>query len=239
MLRRLTLILPLAFVAVFLLFWLMSKMIAPNVQHSAVLERLIAVDFVRPSVRPEQNRLEAEDVDEIPEPKKAPKSVALSAPQLALLPQTQQVFDLDMPILDVNLSIAPPDSLAALDYSTELNVESSKSTSPETRLSVDSLDDNNRSSSFSGNRELMAVRENTLSYPPKAKRRRIEGWVLFNYLVSATGEVVDVEIVESHPPRLFDRVVLKEVRKWKYLPRLVGGEPKPTKVTERKYVFEL
>ncbi|WP_156502280.1 energy transducer TonB, partial [Oleiphilus sp. HI0067] len=57
--------------------------------------------------------------------------------------------------------------------------------------------------------------------------------------VTAEGKVTDVEIVESSPPRIFDRVVLKEVARWEYLPRLVNGQAQATRVVERKYVFQL
>lgn len=236
MLQRFALLTPLVLLLVFVLFWLMAKLISPGDGQVRVLERLIAVDFLKASQVPERQRPEAQRLEQAPELKQAPKPVDITPPKLALNALAQQDIDLDMPTLDLNLSVAAPDSLATLNYASELN-----DTSPEPSAPVAALPSaqGGANGEFSGNRELMAVRESTLSYPPKAKRRRVEGWVVFNYLVSASGEVVEVEIVDAQPPRIFERVVLKEVRKWKYLPRLVNGEPQATRVTERKYVFEL
>lgn len=53
-------------------------------------------------------------------------------------------------------------------------------------------------------------------YPRAAERREIEGHVVVRYSVASTGEVVDVEIVESMPTGVFDNVVSRALEDWRY-----------------------
>lgn len=58
------------------------------------------------------------------------------------------------------------------------------------------------------------------SYPRRAQSRRIQGFVVAEYLVDAKGKVVpsSFKIVQSKPPKVFDRAVKKAVLKWRYTP---------------------
>jgi len=58
-------------------------------------------------------------------------------------------------------------------------------------------------------------------YPRGAERRGIEGSVRISYSVSASGEVVNAEVVEATPPGVFDRAALAAVEAWRYEPASV------------------
>ncbi len=60
-------------------------------------------------------------------------------------------------------------------------------------------------------------------YPLVARHKRIEGWVKVKFLVTRRGTVERVTIVESHPPGVFDRAVLRAVSSWRFKPGTVGG----------------
>lgn len=62
-------------------------------------------------------------------------------------------------------------------------------------------------------------------YPATAANNGIEGFVRLSFGISASGEVVDIEIVESEPGRTFDSAAKKALRKWRYQPQLVDGNP--------------
>ena len=62
-------------------------------------------------------------------------------------------------------------------------------------------------------------------YPPRARRRSIEGWVTVKFLVDKTGRVASVSILESHPGRIFDDTVLRCVKGWRFRPGMVEGMP--------------
>ena len=74
-------------------------------------------------------------------------------------------------------------------------------------------------------REFMPVSRTPPQYPYQATRRRIEGWVRVSFLVTKTGSVEDVVLLESEPEGIFDRAAVRAVSKWKFKPRIVDGQP--------------
>ncbi len=56
------------------------------------------------------------------------------------------------------------------------------------------------------------------AYPPRAKRRRIEGYMLIEFDVDAEGKVLadTYRIIESQPKKVFDKVVRRAVMGWRY-----------------------
>jgi protein TonB len=64
----------------------------------------------------------------------------------------------------------------------------------------------------------------TASYPDKAPRLKSgqEVAVALRFVVTETGEVTDVEVVESGGP-LVDQAVMQAVRNWRYSPAVKRG----------------
>jgi len=60
-------------------------------------------------------------------------------------------------------------------------------------------------------------------YPPRARQQGIEGWVDLEFTISPVGTVQDAFVMESQPPRVFDRAALRAVRKWRYNPKTENG----------------
>ncbi len=60
-------------------------------------------------------------------------------------------------------------------------------------------------------------------YPARALQREIEGWVLMEFSISPAGTVVNPFVVNSEPPRTFDRAALRAVSRWKYKPKVEDG----------------
>ena len=61
-------------------------------------------------------------------------------------------------------------------------------------------------------------------YPIRAARRNLEGFVVVEFTVTKAGNVKDVVVLESTDP-LFERPAIVAAYKFKYKPRVVGGEP--------------
>lgn len=61
-------------------------------------------------------------------------------------------------------------------------------------------------------------------YPMRARMKRIEGWVKIEFSITEEGAVVDAIVVESHPRHVFDSEALRAISRWKFKPRIVGGE---------------
>lgn len=62
-------------------------------------------------------------------------------------------------------------------------------------------------------------------YPPAAARDGVEGWVRLRFTIDETGGVTDIEVIESEPRRVFDNEARRALRRWRYAPQVVDGEP--------------
>jgi TonB family protein len=60
-------------------------------------------------------------------------------------------------------------------------------------------------------------------YPPLAEQARIQGTVRLEVLIAADGAVKQVRLISGHP--LLAGAVLEAVKKWRYRPTLLDGEP--------------
>lgn len=60
-------------------------------------------------------------------------------------------------------------------------------------------------------------------YPAPAAAKGIEGFVSLSFGVSASGEVVDIEIIDAQPRNTFERAAKQALRKWRYQPKMVSG----------------
>ncbi len=76
-------------------------------------------------------------------------------------------------------------------------------------------------------------------YPEAALRKGIEGWALVSFTVSKTGSVKNPSIVRAEPPGFFERSALRAVKKFKYKPKIVGGEAVEVKGVTNRIVFKL
>ncbi len=66
-------------------------------------------------------------------------------------------------------------------------------------------------------------------YPSAARTLRVQGLVILEATIGATGEVVDVEVLRSVPE--LDAAAVAAVEQWRYEPTLVDGEAVPVVMT--------
>jgi TonB family protein len=62
------------------------------------------------------------------------------------------------------------------------------------------------------------------NYPAGALRRHIEGWVDLELRVDSAGKVIDVSVVGSQPPGVFEDAAVATARRWRFAPRDDGSE---------------
>ncbi len=77
------------------------------------------------------------------------------------------------------------------------------------------------------------------TYPHRAARDGVQGWVRLRFDISPIGKVDNPVVVESHPPGVFERAVLRAVRDWKYRPMIRGGVAVRRKDVQIKLTFKL
>ena len=68
-----------------------------------------------------------------------------------------------------------------------------------------------------------AVSMGGVVYPPEAKAKHVEGYVVVRYDVTEEGTVTNAKVVESQPPGIFDDAALAAVEKWKFDPAVDHG----------------
>ena len=61
-------------------------------------------------------------------------------------------------------------------------------------------------------------------YPPSLLNRGTEGWVQVQFSITPTGMVRDPVVVASEPGSVFDEAALKAIARWRYNPRVEGGQ---------------
>jgi periplasmic protein TonB len=75
-------------------------------------------------------------------------------------------------------------------------------------------------------------------YPMRALQRRLEGWVVVEFVVTASGSVRDVVVVESSEP-MFEQAAIDAAMKFRYKPRIVDGEPVAVAGVQNRITFKL
>ncbi len=63
------------------------------------------------------------------------------------------------------------------------------------------------------------------AYPEEARRGNVEGTLKIRVRIDELGRVVEAEVVEARPPRVFDRVTLDAFRDARFHPALRDGRP--------------
>ncbi|MFU8877142.1 MAG: energy transducer TonB [Wenzhouxiangellaceae bacterium] len=69
-------------------------------------------------------------------------------------------------------------------------------------------------------------------YPRDALMNQIEGFVTIEFTITETGTVRDPRVVESRPPRVFDREALRAILRWKFKPRVIDGVATERRATQ-------
>lgn len=63
------------------------------------------------------------------------------------------------------------------------------------------------------------------TYPSDARRARITGWVVVEFVVNPDGSVRSAKVVDAKPRGLFDASAISAALRWKFKPKTVNGVP--------------
>lgn len=90
-------------------------------------------------------------------------------------------------------------------------------------------------------REVLPIVRVEPVYPDRAAQRGIEGYVVLEFTVLASGEVDSdsIMIVQAEPSSIFNRAATRAVRKWKYRPKIENGQPVPQYGIQTQLTFQL
>ena len=62
-------------------------------------------------------------------------------------------------------------------------------------------------------------------YPERALRLGLEGWVRIKFDIAPTGAVENPVVVDAEPQHIFNSAAKTAIKKWKYKPRVISGQP--------------
>lgn len=69
-------------------------------------------------------------------------------------------------------------------------------------------------------------------YPRDATVAQIEGYVTLEFIIDETGSVRSPRVIDSRPPRIFDRAAIRAILRWKFKPRVVDGQAVERQATQ-------
>lgn len=75
-------------------------------------------------------------------------------------------------------------------------------------------------------------------YPPRALSRGLQGWVIVQFTITATGTVKDAKVVDSSNS-IFNDAALKAIARWRYNPKVEEGVAVERVGVQTKLVFQL
>ena len=76
-------------------------------------------------------------------------------------------------------------------------------------------------------------------YPKVAERENIQGYVVVQFTVTAAGTVRAPTVVDAVPPSVFNVAAIEAVRKFRYSPRIVNGQPVEVRGVRTRFRFRL
>ncbi len=66
-----------------------------------------------------------------------------------------------------------------------------------------------------GDRDVVPLVRVDPQYPPRAKQRRIEGYVDIEFTIGPAGTVEQPKVIGASPPGIFNQAALRAVRRWR------------------------
>jgi len=87
--------------------------------------------------------------------------------------------------------------------------------------------------------EFFSIHQQPPVYPQAALRRGSEGYVLLEFNVDESGFVREPRIIEMQGHPNFEEAALSAITKFRYLPRMIDGEPIMVTGVQIKITFEI
>jgi periplasmic protein TonB len=76
-------------------------------------------------------------------------------------------------------------------------------------------------------------------YPVRALNRGIQGWVIVQFTITATGTVKDAVVVDAQPKKIFDEAAIKAILRYRYNPKVEEGVAVERRGVQQKITFQL
>ncbi len=180
------------------LFWLMQMMISNNQQGFKKTSNLQMTEFVRLKRETKLQQKDRAIPDEPPPEKRPPPRPQMQMQQVHVT--QNNVPQMDMPSLDIPLQTSRFSGSAIQGVQIGAGNKMGISTNV-----------------------IPLVRIRAI-YPMYASNRHIEGWVKIEFTITKEGTVKDATVINAQPSKIFNRAALRAVKRWKFKPKIIGGE---------------
>jgi len=198
------------------LFTLMQQMTSAKNNERLAASDIHLLDFVRLKRETKTETKKRELPKKPPPPEKAPPPPKAPAPQLDK-PKAPVAAKLDIPRIDVPLNITGGPYLG--DFATAPKVAPISAAAP---VAVAPMVDD----------EVIPLVRIPPRYPRSASRRGIEGTVTISFTITKNGQVRDPVVISAKPENVFNKAAIKAIKKWKFKPKVVGGQPVERQATQ-------
>jgi protein TonB len=81
--------------------------------------------------------------------------------------------------------------------------------------------------------ELKLIKSVPPTYPQKAERGKIQGWVELDFTVAESGEVKDIAVHAASTAGVFEDAAISALAQWRYQPVLRDAKPVPQRARIR------
>lgn len=78
-----------------------------------------------------------------------------------------------------------------------------------------------------------ATYQAAVTYPPRARAKGIEGYVVFSLLIDETGQIEQVKIIDAQPADLFNETATQAIQQWRFEPAKYKGKAVKTWAKQR------
>lgn len=85
--------------------------------------------------------------------------------------------------------------------------------------------------------DMVPVRYVAPAYPPAAREKGTDGWVLVEFTVSEEGIPENVQVVESEPDDLFDQAAIDATNQLVYVPKIKNGRLVAVSGVQYRFIF--
>lgn len=73
-------------------------------------------------------------------------------------------------------------------------------------------------------RDMVFINRPPPYYPRIAAEQKLEGWVAFQYDVDTQGKLKNIVLLDSSPPKIFDRAAERAIIQYRFRPYIEDGE---------------
>jgi periplasmic protein TonB len=183
------------------LFLLMAFMVAGQQSPSKGGEEITMVDFVRLKREAEPPQPKERRLPEKPPPPEEPVPMTMPRPQTPQ-PKTPAVPKI-VPNIASSLALTTTGPYLG-DYAKSAGMIEGPS--------------------MAGEGDVIPLVRVPPQYPQRAARRGVEGLVTVSFIITKEGSVRDPEVIEAHPPGMFEQAALQAIQRWRFKPKRVEGQ---------------